>query len=122
MANSQRDDNGSQFFFTLGQTPELQNKHTIFGKVAGNTIYNMIKLEEGQQTDEDEKPIYPHKIIRTKVLLNPFDDIQPRETIKRDKDCKAKGSKMAATKLVREFLLDLLTMQLTLMNIINPIV
>ncbi len=43
-----RDDNGSQFFFTLGATPELQSKHTIFGKVVGDTIYNMLKLEEGE--------------------------------------------------------------------------
>jgi len=28
-----KDDNGSQFFFTLAATKELQNKHTIFGKV-----------------------------------------------------------------------------------------
>jgi len=48
MANGgKRDDNESQFFFTLGPTPELQGKHTIFGKIGGNTIYNMIKLEEG---------------------------------------------------------------------------
>ncbi|KAL6447922.1 hypothetical protein ACFW04_000176 [Cataglyphis niger] len=46
MANAGKDDNGSQFFFTLGSTPELQNKHTIFGKVTGETIYNMLKLED----------------------------------------------------------------------------
>lgn len=51
MANAGKDDNGSQFFFTLGQTPELQNKHTIFAKVGGNTIYNMLKLEEGMTDD-----------------------------------------------------------------------
>ena len=35
MANAGKDDNGSQFFFTMGPTQELQNKHTIFGKVVG---------------------------------------------------------------------------------------
>lgn len=33
MANSEPHDNGSQFFFTLGRADELNNKHTIFGKV-----------------------------------------------------------------------------------------
>ena len=35
MANAGKDDNASQFFFTMGPTQELQNKHTIFGKVVG---------------------------------------------------------------------------------------
>ena len=33
MANAGPNDNQSQFFFTLGATPELNGKHTIFGKV-----------------------------------------------------------------------------------------
>ena len=33
MANAGPHDNGSQFFFTFGAAPELDRKHTIFGKV-----------------------------------------------------------------------------------------
>jgi len=44
-ANTGNNDNESQFFFTLGTTPELQNKHTIFGKVGGNTLFNMVRLK-----------------------------------------------------------------------------
>lgn len=48
MANAGPNDNGSQFFFTLGNCSELQNKHTIFGKIAGDTIYNISRFEEGE--------------------------------------------------------------------------
>ncbi|XP_050073116.1 spliceosome-associated protein CWC27 homolog [Anopheles maculipalpis] len=77
MANSGKNDNASQFFFTLGPTPELQNQNTLFGKVVGDTIYNMLKLEEGE-VYENERPHFAHRIIRTDVLNNPFDDIVPR--------------------------------------------
>ncbi|KAH9372374.1 hypothetical protein HPB48_014059 [Haemaphysalis longicornis] len=79
MASGGADDNGSQFFFTLGSSPDLQNKHTIFGKVAGDTLYNMLRLEEGL-VDADDRPLHPHRIISTQVLVNPFDDIVPRTT------------------------------------------
>lgn len=79
MANAAKNDNGSQFFFTLDATPELQDKHTLFGKVTGNTIYNMIKLGD-MTVDRNERPHHPHKILSTEILSNPFDDILPRET------------------------------------------
>ncbi|XP_046917470.2 spliceosome-associated protein CWC27 homolog [Dermatophagoides farinae] len=79
MANGgEKDDNGSQFFFTLESTPELQNKHTIFGKISGKTLYNMLRLGEGE-IDRNERPVYPHKIRSIEILNNPFDDIEPRE-------------------------------------------
>ncbi|OAD53301.1 Peptidyl-prolyl cis-trans isomerase CWC27 like protein [Eufriesea mexicana] len=46
MTNAGKDDNTSQFLFTFGSTSKLQNKHTIFGKIIGETLYNMLKLEE----------------------------------------------------------------------------
>ncbi|XP_068677174.1 spliceosome-associated protein CWC27 homolog [Montipora foliosa] len=78
MANAGPNDNQSQFFFTLGATPELNGKHTIFGKVAGNTIYNMLKMEDCE-VGGDDRPLFPPKIKSTEVLHNPFDDIVPRQ-------------------------------------------
>lgn len=41
MANSSRKNtNTSQFFITLDRADELSNKHTLFGKVVGNTYYS----------------------------------------------------------------------------------
>ncbi|OAD52259.1 Peptidyl-prolyl cis-trans isomerase CWC27 like protein [Eufriesea mexicana] len=55
MVNAGEDDNGSQFFFTLSSTPDLQNKHTIFGKVTGETIYITLKLEEALVDEKREE-------------------------------------------------------------------
>ncbi|XP_017095223.2 spliceosome-associated protein CWC27 homolog [Drosophila bipectinata] len=89
MANSGKDDNGSQFFFTFAPTPELQNKNTLFGKITGDTIFNMLKLEEGI-VDHQERPMHPHRIVATEVLSNPFDDIVPRILAKPTKSKKNK--------------------------------
>ncbi|NXV54202.1 CWC27 protein, partial [Uria aalge] len=85
MANAGPHDNGSQFFFTLGRADELNNKHTIFGKVTGDTIYNMLRLAE-VEVDKEERPLSPHKIRSSEVLFNPFDDIVPRPNRKLKKD------------------------------------
>lgn len=100
MANAGLNDNGSQFFFTMASTPELINKHTIFGKVGGNTIYNMLKLQE-VDVGPNDRPYYPVKILSTEVLSNPYDDIIPRQLKrgKKDKvDDKKSKSQSKATK------------------------
>ncbi|KAI4500489.1 hypothetical protein M0802_004451 [Mischocyttarus mexicanus] len=86
-ANTGKDDNSSQFFFTLAATPELQNKHTIFGKVVGETLYNMLKLEEAL-VDKDDRPIYLQRILKTEILNNPFPDITPRVESRKNSDVK----------------------------------
>ncbi|XP_054161388.1 spliceosome-associated protein CWC27 homolog [Oppia nitens] len=102
MANSGvKDDNTSQFFFTLDSCLELQNKHTIFGKVTGNTIYNMIKLEESE-VDQNERPLHPYKIHSTEILLNPFPDIIPRQT-NNQKKSETKVEQKSQSKATKNF-------------------
>lgn len=98
MANSDKDDNGSQFFFSMAATPELQQKNTLFGKVTGNTIFNMLKLEECL-VDHNERPLHPIKIIKTEVLNNPFDDIVTR----RRQIAKAPKNDKKSVKVVKNF-------------------
>lgn len=81
MATSEKNSNQSQFFFSLAALPELQEKNTLFGRIAGDTIYNMLKLQECE-VDQNERPMYPHKIIASNVIINPFDDIVPRKIVK----------------------------------------
>lgn len=99
-ANSGRDDNASQFFFSLAEAPELQNKHTIFGKVVGDTIYNVLKMENCE-TDGNDKPLYPYKITKTEVLLNPFDDIVPRKSHRSDERSEEKSKRRKKEKGVK---------------------
>uniref|UniRef100_A0AC35UCK0 PPIase cyclophilin-type domain-containing protein n=1 Tax=Rhabditophanes sp. KR3021 TaxID=114890 RepID=A0AC35UCK0_9BILA len=83
MANGGKHQNKSQFFLTLDATPDLQGKHTLFGKVEGDTIYNLLKLGEGE-TDGDERPVRIQKIIKAQVVVNPFADVVKREKVEKE--------------------------------------
>jgi peptidyl-prolyl cis-trans isomerase SDCCAG10 len=69
--------NGSQFFITLGDTGELQGKNTLFGRVEGETIYNVSKMGEAE-VGEGDRPLYPVRITGVEVLVNPFKDMAAR--------------------------------------------
>ncbi|KAF1957331.1 peptidyl-prolyl cis-trans isomeras-like protein [Byssothecium circinans] len=83
MANTgKKDDNGSQFFFTLANTPELQGKNTMFGRVVGDTIYNLMKMGEAELAEgSDERPMYPTKITSAEIIINPFEDMVKRAQV-----------------------------------------
>ncbi|XP_010366564.1 spliceosome-associated protein CWC27 homolog isoform X2 [Rhinopithecus roxellana] len=63
MANAGSHDNGSQFFFTLGRADELNNKHTIFGKVLFNPFDDIIPREikrpKKEKPEEEVKKLKP---------------------------------------------------------------
>lgn len=75
--------NGSQFFFTLSESPELNGKSTLFGRLAGDTIFNLLRMGELETDLKTEAPLYPPKIINTEVVVNPFEDIVIREKKKK---------------------------------------
>lgn len=81
MANSgTKNDNASQFFLTLGKTEELNGRNTMFGRIEGNTIYNLVKMGEAElmEGEGSERPMYPTRIIGIEILVNPFDDMVKR--------------------------------------------
>jgi len=78
--------NQSQFFMTLDACPWLDKKHTIFGRIEGPTLYNLVKISELETGSEDRPQCDPiPKIVRTEVVTNPFEDIVPRNLSKFDK-------------------------------------
>ncbi|KAH8906612.1 cyclophilin-like protein [Coniochaeta sp. PMI_546] len=82
MANEGRPDtNGSQFFFTLDKADELTGKNTVFGRVTGDTIYNLKKMGEAELEEGGERPLYPAKITSIEILVNPFEDMKKRERV-----------------------------------------
>ncbi|KAJ2359484.1 Peptidyl-prolyl isomerase cwc27 [Coemansia sp. RSA 2618] len=78
MASTGPNENGSQFFITLTATPELQKKNTLFGAVVGDSLFNAIKLGEGEVDKDTERPVHPKRITQVRVVDNPFADMVPR--------------------------------------------
>ena len=56
MANAGKDTNGSQFFICTGQTPWLNGKHTVFGKVTkGIEVVKKMEVKGSEMGKPKEK-------------------------------------------------------------------
>lgn len=69
------------FFITLQPLSEFNNQYVIIGKVVGDLIYNVVKIQEAEKQQDGITPLYPVSITGVEILQPFFDDLKKVEEV-----------------------------------------
>ncbi|KAJ5104316.1 hypothetical protein NUU61_001663 [Penicillium alfredii] len=84
MAKSEDGAYGSQFFITLTNTErELNGQCTLFGRLEGDSIFNVLKIADAERVEGTERPVFPIKVTSCEVgELGPLEGkLKDRKTV-----------------------------------------
>lgn len=74
MANKGKNTNTSQFFILYRPTPHLDRKHTIFGRVVGESSMDVLSKIENVEVDEGKRPVEDVLMKEVTVVVDPFEE------------------------------------------------
>jgi cyclophilin family peptidyl-prolyl cis-trans isomerase len=78
MAHAGPDTGGSQFFITFRATPNLNGKHTVFGRIVTG-FDTLVRLQRVDPDDEKARPVDPDRIVKAELLRKRDHEYSPNK-------------------------------------------
>ncbi|KAK9243488.1 cyclophilin-like domain-containing protein [Lipomyces tetrasporus] len=100
MANKGKNTNTSQFFILYRPKPQLDRKHTIFGKVVGGI--EVLDKMENVPTNPDDQPLKDIIINDILIIIDPFKEYMDKIRASRDQVSKDSSTETKTTLRAKE--------------------